>query len=220
MEVFRGGVWCYASDTNRNPSSVDYVWRLYITEYNDSFIDPMSLGGTAGTFLFIAIEGIDTSNDFKLNSTSGDTSIAGSIQYHSDDIMCLLYISPFATDINIGTVFGDTISNGVIKFYSLPFSAGGLTFNLTVSSGYISCYISDRFRNPNQYMFDQFIIVRDYYEVYLDPQTLSGTQGRYLYVSFLGGNSVNVYQAQSFLGDALTVGECAINHFILLMQEK
>ena len=85
VEVFRGGVWCYASDTNRNPSSVDYIWRLYITEYNDSFIDPTSLGGTAGTFLFIAIEGIDTSNDFKLNSTSGNTSIAGSVLYHEDD---------------------------------------------------------------------------------------------------------------------------------------
>ena len=108
-------------------------------------------------------------------------------------------------------MFGDTISIGVIKFYSLPFPAGGLTLNLTVSSGYISCYVSDRFRNPNQYMFDRFIIVGDYYEVYLDPQTLSGTQGRYVYVSFLGGNSVNGYQAESFLGNALTVGEYAIS---------
>ena len=76
VEVFRGGVWCYASDTNRNPSSVDYTWRLYILEYNDSFIDPASLGTTAGTYLFIAIEGLDTNNDFSLNSTTGDTSIA------------------------------------------------------------------------------------------------------------------------------------------------
>ena len=84
VEVFRGGVWCYASDTNRNPSSVDYVWRLYITEYNDSFIDSTSLGRPAGAFLFIALEGTSTGNDFSLNSTTGDTSIASkSIIFHA-----------------------------------------------------------------------------------------------------------------------------------------
>ena len=76
VEVFRGGVWCYASDTNRNPSSRDYTWRLFISEYGDSYIDPRSLGRVAGPFLFIAIEGMETNNDFTLNSTTGDTSIA------------------------------------------------------------------------------------------------------------------------------------------------
>ena len=77
VEVFRGGVWCYASDTNRNPNSGNYIWRLFISSYNDSYIDPTSLEMTAGDFLFIAIEGIDPTNDFTLNSTSGDTSITG-----------------------------------------------------------------------------------------------------------------------------------------------
>ena len=77
VEVFRGGVWCYGSDTNRNPSSRDYIWRLFISGYNDSYIDPRSLGRVAGPYLFIAIEGINPANDFSLNSTSGDTSIAG-----------------------------------------------------------------------------------------------------------------------------------------------
>ena len=76
VEVFRGGVWCYASDTNRNPNSGNYIWRLLISEYGDSYIDPRSLGRVAGAFLFIAIEGMDTNNDFTLNSTTGDTSIA------------------------------------------------------------------------------------------------------------------------------------------------
>ena len=76
VEVFRGGVWCYASDTNRNPNSRDYIWRLYISEYNDSYIDPTSLGRTAGSFLFIAIEGTESTNSFTLNTTTGDTSIA------------------------------------------------------------------------------------------------------------------------------------------------
>ena len=77
VEVFRGGVWCYASDTNRNPSSRDYTWRLFISEYDDSFIDPSSLDRTAGSLLFIAIEGTQATNSFTLNTTTGDTSIAG-----------------------------------------------------------------------------------------------------------------------------------------------
>ena len=76
VEVFRGGVWCYASDTNRNPSSRDYIWRLYISEYDDSFINPSSLDRMAGSLLFVAIEGTQATNSFTLNTTTGDTSIA------------------------------------------------------------------------------------------------------------------------------------------------
>ena len=81
--MFRGGVWCYASDTNRNPSSRDYIWRLFISEYNDSFIDPTSLERTPGTYLFIAIEGTAVTNDFTLNSTMDDTSIASKCCFES-----------------------------------------------------------------------------------------------------------------------------------------
>ena len=77
VEVFRGGVWCYASDTNRNPNSGNYIWRLFISEYDDTYIDPTSLGRAAGPYLFIAIEGSNPTNDFSLNSTTGDTSIEG-----------------------------------------------------------------------------------------------------------------------------------------------
>ena len=82
VEVFRGGVWCYASDTNRNPSSRDYTWRLFISEYDDSFIDPSSLGRTAGSLLFVAIEGVQATNSFTLNTTTGDTSIAGKLFFN------------------------------------------------------------------------------------------------------------------------------------------
>ena len=87
VEVFRGGVWCYASDTNRNPNGRDYTWRLFISEYNDSYIDPTSLGRAAGAFLFIAIEGMDINNDFTLNSTTGDTSIASNVLKIEQSIM-------------------------------------------------------------------------------------------------------------------------------------
>lgn len=77
VEVFSGHVWCYASDTERNPDSNNYIWRLFISEYEDSYVDPSSLERPAGTLLYIAIEGDDMSNNFTLNSTIGDTSIAG-----------------------------------------------------------------------------------------------------------------------------------------------
>ena len=82
VEVFRGGVWCYASDTNRNPSNRDYIWRLFISEYDDSFIDPSSLGRAAGSLLFIAIEGTQATNSFTLNTTTGDTSISGNVIFN------------------------------------------------------------------------------------------------------------------------------------------
>ena len=81
VEMFSGGVWCYASDTNRNPSSEEYIWRLFISGYNDSYIDPSSLERVAGDSLFIAIEGNSSTNNFTLNSTSGDTSIKGTYDY-------------------------------------------------------------------------------------------------------------------------------------------
>ena len=114
-----------------------------------------------------------------------------------------------STDLSIGTVFGNTISNGVIKFYSLPFPAEGLTLNLTVSSGYVYCYVSDRFRNPNQYMYDWYIDLRDYWEFYFDPRALSRSAGSFLYVSFFGVNAANIYLAESAQGNTLTVGESA-----------
>ena len=81
VEVFRGRVWCYVSDVDRNPNSENYIWRLFISGYNDSYIDPTSLQGrTPGELLFVAIEGADsTNNNFTLNSTSGDTSITGTL---------------------------------------------------------------------------------------------------------------------------------------------
>ena len=109
--------------------------------------------------------------------------------------------------VNIGAVFSETISTAVIKFYSLPFRANGITLNVTVTSGYVYCYASDRFRNPNQYMYDWIINVNNYWEVYLNPSLLSRPQGSILYVSFYGVDSSNVYLAQTHLGNALTDGE-------------
>lgn len=110
----------------------------------------------------------------------------------------------FFAEIGIGTLFSSTISNGIIEYYSFPFPADGITLSLSVSSGYINCYASDRFRNPNQNAYDWVVSVRDYMEVYLVPRV---STRRVLYVSFLGIDMLNVFQAQSSPGNTLTVGK-------------
>lgn len=115
-------------------------------------------------------------------------------------------------DFGIGAVIGDTISNGVIKFYSLPFPANGITLSLTVTSGYVNCYASDRYRNPNEYEYDWFVAIRDYWEVFLDPNAISRPLGSFLYVSFQGINTSNVYLVNSSSGDYLTIGKLAFIH--------
>ena len=100
----------------------------------------------------------------------------------------------------------NTISSGVIKFYSMPFSTSGITLALTVPSGYVNCYASDRYRNPNQYMYDWFVDVRDYWEVYLDPRVLSRPVGSNLYVSFLGIDATNIFRVNTSSADTRTVG--------------
>ena len=77
VEATIGTIRCYASDTSQRPNSLDYVWTLLITEYDDVFIDPSSLSRTPGSTLYITLEGIATNNNFTLNTTYGDTSITG-----------------------------------------------------------------------------------------------------------------------------------------------
>ncbi|MCG8626885.1 MAG: hypothetical protein MJE68_33395 [Proteobacteria bacterium] len=77
IEAITGTIRCYASDTSQRPNAMDNVWNLVISEYDDDFLDPFSLGRTPGTTLYITLEGVDTNNEFTLNTTYGDTSITG-----------------------------------------------------------------------------------------------------------------------------------------------
>ena len=72
-----GGIRCYASDTNPRPSSMDYIWTLVITGYDDTFLDPSRLGRTPGSTVYVALQGVNAVNTFTLNTTIGDTSIQG-----------------------------------------------------------------------------------------------------------------------------------------------
>ena len=77
IDALVGGIRCYASDTDRRPNSRSYVWTLVITDYDDSFLDPSTLGRTPGSSVYIALQGINAANTFTMNTTIGDTSIEG-----------------------------------------------------------------------------------------------------------------------------------------------
>lgn len=77
IDALVGGIRCYASDTNPQPSSMNYVWTLVITGYDDVFLDPSRLGRTPGSTVYVALQGVNAVNSFTLNTTIGDTSIQG-----------------------------------------------------------------------------------------------------------------------------------------------
>lgn len=68
-----GSVVCYASDRLTNPTATQgYDWKVETDSYVDTFIDPVLLGRSPGQYIYIAIEGLESSNNFSLNSTIGD----------------------------------------------------------------------------------------------------------------------------------------------------
>ena len=76
IEALVGGIHCYASDINRRPNSTDYIWALLITDYDDVYLVPSTLGHIQRNYrLYIALQGVNASNTFTLNTTIGDTSI-------------------------------------------------------------------------------------------------------------------------------------------------
>ena len=73
LDVTNGTIICYASDLIQNPNEEEgYVWMITISTYTDVFLDPGSLNRPAGSFLYVTLEGSETTNNFNLNSTTGD----------------------------------------------------------------------------------------------------------------------------------------------------
>ena len=91
IEALVGSIRCYASDTNRRPSSTNYVWTLLITEYDDIFLDPSTLGRTPGSTLYIALQGVNTVNNFTLSATIGDTTIQGMGMKYTTQLQLSVY---------------------------------------------------------------------------------------------------------------------------------
>ena len=82
LDISYGSVVCYASSTIRNPNRKHgYSWRVEASYFNDSYIDPSTIEGTVGGYIYVGIEGSsnDSNNTFSLNGTSGDSATKGMI---------------------------------------------------------------------------------------------------------------------------------------------
>ena len=88
----------------------------------------------------------------------------------------------------------DTVGDGDRIYFQFPFPSYGVTLQLTVSTGYVICYASDRYQNPNEAQgYDWRVEVSGFANVFLDPALLSRTPGTIIYVaiegSYNGGSS-------------------------------
>lgn len=90
-------------------------------------------------------------------------------------------------DINIGEYVTEIIDGGVIRYYAVPFSPGGITVRLDVSVGYATCYISDIIRNPGPDNYVWLIDTRGYGDEFIDPAEFGRSETRYIYIAIVGG---------------------------------
>ena len=115
------------------------------------------------------------------------------------------------TDFGLGVGITATIASSVTKYYSVPFSSGGITLRLDVSVGYITCYASDTFRNPGPGNYVWLINTRGYADGFIDPTQFGRSGTRYIYVALVGVNSVNTYLLNSTTGNFSSQGTCMSN---------
>ena len=101
-----------------------------------------------------------------------------------------------------------SIGAGVTKYYSVPFTPGGITLRLGVSVGYITCYASDTFRNPGPGNYVWLINTRGYADGFIDPASQFGRTGtRFIYVALVGIDVTNTYLFNSTTGNFSSQGE-------------
>ena len=119
----------------------------------------------------------------------------------------ILHLKITFTDIAIDTGIMVTIASGVTKYYAIPFTSGGITLRLDVSVGYITCYVSDTFRNPGPGNYVWLINTSGYADGFIDPTSQFGRSGtRYIYVALVGVNALNTYLLNSTSGNFSSQG--------------
>lgn len=72
LNVGTGTINCYASDRYIFPTSTNYDWSISVSGYANVFIDPDLIGRTAGSYMYVALQGALSSNTYTLNTTTGD----------------------------------------------------------------------------------------------------------------------------------------------------
>ena len=95
-----------------------------------------------------------------------------------------------------------TVGEGERLYYQFDFPSDGVTITLNISLGYVICYASDRYRNPNEVQgYDWRIEVGGYADTFLDPNLLSRSAGTIVYVAIEGSNRLNQFTLGNTEGD-------------------
>lgn len=100
-----------------------------------------------------------------------------------------------------------------VYFWISPWTSAGVTVSVTLSSGYVVCYASDRFQTPSNlpgYADWTVTLTNEYTEVYIDPSTLGRPIGSFLSFAFLGRQSNNNFTVQVDSGRVLTTGTLCV----------
>ena len=77
LYVLQGSIICYASNTVPNPNEDDFDWRIEIDEYTDAFLSPGDLDYQSRNIVFVALQGVQITSNFTINTTIGDTATKG-----------------------------------------------------------------------------------------------------------------------------------------------
>ena len=80
MSVSSGTVVLYASDLTQSPSSGSYVWTVQTSGYTEIFLNPLTLGRTPGSTVYVTLKGqATTSNSYIFQVNSGNTLSTGEL---------------------------------------------------------------------------------------------------------------------------------------------
>ena len=77
LDVSEGHVYCYVSDTVRNPAYGNNGYQWYISTaggYADRFIDPTEYGRSETRYIYVAVRGSNSHNTYLMTSVSGNFS--------------------------------------------------------------------------------------------------------------------------------------------------
>ena len=106
------------------------------------------------------------------------------------------------TVISTNTTSTNTVEKGERVYYQFDFPGNGVTITLNVTLGYVICYVSDQYRNPNDAQgYDWRIEVSGYSNTFLDPLLLSRSPGPTVYISIEGSDSSNQFALGNTEGD-------------------
>ena len=100
-------------------------------------------------------------------------------------------------------------SGQYVYFWISSWTSAGVTVSITLSSGSLVCYASDRYQTPSSlpgYADWIVTITNEYTETFLDSATLGRPIGSFLSFAFLGQQSTNNFTFQVDSGRVLTSG--------------